>query len=420
MSRKIKSSGIDWIGEIPETWNVKRLKNLLVSRNEKNNPVKTDFILSLTNDRGVIPYSKKGDVGNKSKQDISGYKLAYPNDIVMNSMNIIIGSVGLSNYFGAVSPVYYMLRPRNTSDLVEYFNYVFQSKAFQQSLIGYGNGIMELRMRIQLEKLNSVTLPHPPIDVQQKIVDALNNIIPQIDLILQNTKQSIEEYKKYKQAIITESVIKGLNPNIELKDSAIEYLGKIPSHWEVRKIKYILKPLQRPVMTTDEVITCFRDGEVTLRKKRREDGFTFSDTEKGYQGVEVGDLVFHGMDAFAGAIGISDSRGKCTPVVHVCDSRENKKYYMYMLRALAFNDVYMALSDGVRIRSSDYRNWSKLSKISVVLPPIIEQNEIANFLDEKCIQIDNLIEQKQLLLKELESYKKSLIHEYVTGKKEVL
>lgn len=132
MSRKMIDSGIAWIGKIPEDWKVVRLKQLLSERNESNNPLKTEFILSLTNDRGVIPYSEKGAVGNNSKEDLTGYKLAYPNDIVLNSMNVIIGSVGLSQYYGAVSPVYYMLYPRNKKDDVRFYNYIFSQKYFKR------------------------------------------------------------------------------------------------------------------------------------------------------------------------------------------------------------------------------------------------------------------------------------------------
>ncbi|MPQ43751.1 restriction endonuclease subunit S [Clostridium tarantellae] len=419
MNNKYKDSGIKWIGYIPEHWEIQRIKSVLVERKENNNPIKTEFILSLTNDRGVIPYNDKGDIGNKSKQELTEYRLAYPNDIVLNSMNIVIGSVGLSNYFGAVSPVYYMLYKRNKEDSIRYFNYLFQTKPFQNNLRGYGNGIMEIRMRIQMSKLNTVLLPYPPVIEQRKIADYLDKKIHEIDNIIRNTKISIDEYKKYKKSIIIEATIKGIQKGINFKKSNIDYLGYIPENWIVRRLKYVLTPLSREVLDTDDVVTCFRNGEVTLRKNRKEEGYTFSNTENGYQGVEDDDLVIHGMDAFAGAIGISDSRGKCSPVVHICDSKENKRYYMYFLRALALNDVFMALSDGVRIRSSDFRNWTKLAKFFVVVPPIEEQEKIVEFLDKKCNKIDELIKQKQLLLIEIDKYKKSLIYECVTGKMEV-
>ncbi|WP_040950216.1 restriction endonuclease subunit S [Gorillibacterium massiliense] len=429
MSVGMNDSGIEWIGEIPDNWNLMPVKAILMERNETNNPIQTDFILSLTVDKGVIPYNEKTGGGNKAKEDLTAYKLTYPKDIVLNSMNILAGSVGISKYFGCVSPVYYTLYVRDDSYSIDYFNNIFQTKEFQANLRGLGNGIMikesgtgklnTIRMRISMSKLNRVMLPVPPKHIQEHIANVLDKKCTEIDETIESTRLSIEEYKKYKKSIITETVYKGLKNEVELKESEINYIGTIPKHWKVKKIKNVLTPLNRPVLQTDDVITCFRDGEVTLRKNRRTDGYTFSDTEKGYQGVEIGDLVIHGMDAFAGAIGISDSRGKCTPVVHVCESKENKRYYMYLLRSFALNDVFMALSEGVRIRSSDFRNWDKLAKIMVVSPPLSEQKEIADYLDSKCIEIDNLIVQKQKVISELETYKKSLIYEIVTGKKEV-
>ena len=185
------------------------------------------------------------------------------------------------------------------------------------------------------------------------------------------------------------------------------------------RIKNVVFPQQKPVCEEDEIITCFRDGTVTLRKNRREDGFTVSFTENGYQGVDVGDLVIHGMDAFAGAIGCSDSKGKTTPVVHVCKTSGDNRYFMYYLRSLAYGNILMDLSNGVRIRSSDFRNFAKLGVFGALVPPIEEQKEISDFLDEKCAAMDVLIAKKEAYHAELENYKKALIYEYVTGKKEV-
>ena len=418
--RKMKDSGIEWIGEIPEGWEIKRLGAILQERNEVNNPIQTTIILSLTNNRGVIPYSEKGNQGNKAKDDLTGYKIAHIGDIVLNSMNVIIGSVGLSNYYGAVSPVYYMLFPRNNIETnIQYYNYLFQTTAFQQSLRGYGNGILEIRMRIQMQKLKTVLLPVPTFLEQSNITVYLDASLSKLNILLSKTRSSIEEYKKLKQAVITQAVTKGVRGKRETKDSKIEWLGQIPKEWKCQKLKYTIFPQNRPVFNTDEIITCFRDGIVTLRKNRREDGFTVSFTEHGYQGVEIGDLVIHGMDAFAGAIGCSDSRGKTTPVVHVCTTTGNNRFFMFFLRYMAYSNIFMDFSNGIRIRSSDFRNFTKLGIFDVLVPPIAEQNEIADYLDAKCAEIDGLIAKKEQLVKELESYKKSLIYEVVTGKREV-
>ena len=168
----------------------------------------------------------------------------------------------------------------------------------------------------------------------------------------------------------------------------------------------------------DGVITCFRDGEVTLRSNRREDGFTMSDKEIGYQGIDAGDLVVHGMDGFAGAIGISDSRGKASPVLNVLNTEQNKKYIMYYLRSMAYSNVFAALATGIRVRSCDLR-WNKLAELSYPIPPVEEQNDIVEHIDEVLEKTDAVIAEKKAQLEILERYKKSFIYEHVTGKKEV-
>lgn len=199
----------------------------------------------------------------------------------------------------------------------------------------------------------------------------------------------------------------------EMKDSGIEWIGEIPSYWQVQKGKYFMSLLTRPTKETDEVITCFRDGEVTLRSNRREDGFTISMTEIGYQGIDKGDLIVHGMDGFAGAIGISDSRGKATPVLNVLDTNECKKYIMYLMRSMAYCGLFLSLSTGIRVRTCD-TNWKKLREIDYILPELTEQQAIANFLDSKCAEIDTLSSDIQAQIDTLEQYKRSVISEAVT------
>lgn len=199
----------------------------------------------------------------------------------------------------------------------------------------------------------------------------------------------------------------------EMKDSGIEWVKKIPVGWKIARGKNILKLMKRSPDTDDEVITCFRDGEVTLRKNRREEGFTFSDKEIGYQGIKKGDLVIHGMDGFAGAIGISNSDGKGSPVLVVCTTKENSRYLMYYLRTLAMQDVFLALATGIRERSCDLR-WNKIADLLFPVPEINEQYCIADYLDRKCSQIDDIIAKQQKIIEKLKEYKLSLITEAVT------
>lgn len=195
-----------------------------------------------------------------------------------------------------------------------------------------------------------------------------------------------------------------------MKDSGLPWIGMIPSSWRCLRGKYALQYLQKPTKESDGVITCFRDGEVTLRSNRREEGFTISEKEIGYQGIDVGDLVVHGMDGFAGAIGISDSRGKASPVLVVLDSAENKRFLMYYLRNLAYRDVFLALATGIRVRSCDLR-WNKIADTVFVLPPIEEQNAIVTYIDEKLSEIDAAIKEAQELIEKYKEYKLSKVKE---------
>lgn len=426
--RATKDSGISWLGEYPSDWELKKIKYCLQERVEKNNPVRTTEILSLTAKQGVIPYDQKEGGGNKPKEDVSAYRLAYPGDIVMNSMNILSGSVGLSQYFGCVSPVYYMLRPRKATEDVRYYNYIFQTTMFQRSLFGLGNGILikesgngklnTIRMRIPMDKFGGLFIPVAPIDEQQRIADFLDAKCAEIDALTADIQTQIDTLEQYKRSVITETVTKGLNPDVEMKDSGVQWIGDMPAHWDVIRGKYILRYMQKPVREDDGVITCFRDGEVTLRSNRREDGFTMSDKEIGYQGIDVGDLVVHGMDGFAGSIGISDSRGKASPVLNVLDTDQCKRYIMYYLRSMAYSDVFLALATGIRVRSCDLR-WNKLAELSYPVPPLNEQNAIVKHIDSVLSKADAVIADKKAQLATLDEYKKSLIFEYVTGKKEV-
>lgn len=199
----------------------------------------------------------------------------------------------------------------------------------------------------------------------------------------------------------------------EMKDSGIEWIKQIPNHWNITRGKNILQLMKRSPEQNDEVVTCFRDGEVTLRKNRREEGFTFSDKEIGYQGIKKGDIVIHGMDGFAGAIGISDSDGKGSPVLVVCTTKENARYIVYYLRVLADQGVFVALATGIRERSCDLR-WNKIADLLFPIPEINEQYRIANYLDHKCSQIDAIIARQQEVIEKLKAYKLSVISEAIT------
>ncbi|WP_305464333.1 restriction endonuclease subunit S [Photobacterium leiognathi] len=203
----------------------------------------------------------------------------------------------------------------------------------------------------------------------------------------------------------------------EYKDSGIDWLKEMPSHWHLRKAKHIFQRVQRPIRETDGVVTAFRDGQVTLRSNRRTDGFTNSLKEIGYQGVRVNDLLVHAMDGFAGAIGISDSDGKCSPVCSVCvpwnKENTNMPYYGYLVRQLAVTDFISSLAKGIRERSTEFR-FSEFSGLLLAYPPVEEQTQIAAFLDHETAKIDTLIEKQQKLIELLKEKRQAVISHAVT------
>ena len=204
------------------------------------------------------------------------------------------------------------------------------------------------------------------------------------------------------------------------KDSGVPWLGEVPAHWETERGKWLFRKMNRPIRDADEVVTCFRDGIVTLRKNRRVRGFTESLKEIGYQGIRRGDLVIHGMDAFAGAIGVADSDGKGTPVYSVCKPglTANAPYYAYALREMARSQWIQALAKGIRERSTDFR-FEGFGSQPVPLPPIPEQAAIVRFLDYADRHIQRYIRAKQKLITLLEEQKQALIHQAVTGQTDV-
>lgn len=413
--RETKDSGAKWIGLIPSLWAVDKLKYHL-KRNEPRNPGNMT-VLSLYRELGVIPKDSRDDNHNVTSEDTSKYKYVQVGDFVINKMKAWQGSVAVSDYEGIVSPAYFVYQFTDDVFYKRYFHYLLRS-CYKDEFMRLSGGIRVGQWDLPSEALDRVPVLIPHIIEQRSIADFLDKKCAKIDALTADIQTQIETLEQYERSVITEAVTKGLNPEADMKDSGVRWIGQMPAHWECIRGKYILRYLQKPIREDDGVITCFRDGEVTLRSNRREDGFTMSDKEIGYQGIDVGDLVVHGMDGFAGSIGISASRGKASPVLNVLDTKQNKRYVMYYLRSMAYSDVFVAMATGIRVRSCDLR-WNKLSELQYPVPPVDEQEKIVNHIDAVLQRTNDVIADKQSQLATLDEYKKSLIFEYVTGKKEV-
>ena len=416
--REMKDSGIEWIGKVPVEW---KIDNPQYHFSQRKDRAKQGMVqLTASQKYGVITQTEYMERTGANivtvQKDFDILKLVCAGDFVIH-MRSFQGGLEYSEKTGSISSAYVMLIPSNTIREPRYYKWFFKSSNYIDALSSTSNLVRDGQA---MRWSNFIQLPilFPPAEEQQRIADFLDAKCAEIDALTADIQTQIDTLEQYKRSVITETVTKGLNPDAKMKDSGIQWIGNMPAHWDVIRGKYILRYMQKPVREDDGVITCFRDGEVTLRSNRREDGFTMSDKEIGYQGIDVGDLVVHGMDGFAGSIGISDSRGKASPVLNVLDTDQCKRYIMYYLRSMAYSDVFLALATGIRVRSCDLR-WNKLAELSYPVPPLDEQNAIVKHIDSVLSKADAVIADKKAQLATLDEYKKSLIFEYVTGKKEV-
>lgn len=413
-----------WISEMPSHWEITRLKRILQIRKEKNNPIITDFILSLTANQGVVPIAQKeGTGGNKPKDDLTKYNVARENDLLVNCMNVVAGSAGVSRWDGAISPVYYALYPRQSEKCnIWYYHYVFRLLTFQRSLLGLGKGILmhesstgklnTVRMRISMDYLNNVNLPIPPIDEQNKIVAYLNWQTSNINALIAAKKKEIKLLKDYKQSSISYYITHGLQ-NEPLKRSDIYWLKEVPQSWKETKLRYILTKHKRDVPENAELLVCSNSGEVKKRGNSKMGLIASSDDI--YQGVKSGDLLIHGMDTWHGAIAISDFDGMCTPVVHVCECSQSKRFVAYYLKMMAYTKVFKAISNGVRQNTSDFRSWSKVSDLLIALPEMDEQKRIADRIDAIVSSVNKMIQNYESQIETLHDLKNRVISDAVTG-----
>lgn len=411
---KLKDSNIEWLGKIPSNWRLIHNKYILKKKKEILSKYDNEKILSLTMN-GVI--ERDLNAGGKMPSSFDGYQKLKKDNLLLCLFDIDVTPrcVGIIPKDGITSPAYSQFILNKKKAYLKYYYYYFLMLDNKKVLVHLSKN---LRNTLSEQEFGSLTSLMPPLEEQKKISTFLDKKIGKIDKVSKKIQQEITDLEEYRKSIITKAVTKGLNPNVPMKDSGIPWIGEIPQNWKIIKGKYLFRLLSKPVKKDDQVITCFRDGQVTLRVKRRTTGFTMSDQEIGYQGIDKGDLVVHGMDGFAGAIGISDSRGKGSPVLNVLDSNQDKKYMMYCLRATAQLGVFQALAKGIRVRSADTR-WPTLANLKYAIPPQSEQANVVNYLSNNSYKLNAIIQAKKDLVEKLNQYKQSIIYEYVTGKKQV-
>ena len=428
----MKYSGVEWIGNIPDNWEIKPIRECLFERNEKNDQLQENTILSLSAKDGVSLFDGEKHSGNKPKEDLSGYKIVKENDIVANSMNILSGSVGLSKYNGVVSPVYYIYHIKNSNDCIGYFNYIFQSNEFQKNLRKLGKGILiretedgklnTIRTKVPSYQLSIEKIPYPNENIQRRVVELLDKKTAEIDSLIEIENKQIEKLKEYKQAIITDAVTKGLDKNSPMKDSGVEWLGKIPKMWKLTYLKHVAKVKDGLVDPTEATYLNFPHigpgniekftGRLMEYKLVRDEGLI-----SGKYLFDENDIIYGKINPQLGKVTYPGFKGLCSADSYALTANVNVikiKYLLYWFLARPFID--RTILESMRMGMPKI-NREDLMKLEIALPSLEEQTKIIDTIEKENRIIDVLLSLKQQKIEKLKEYKKSLIYEYVTGKK---
>ena len=422
-----------WVKSIPAHWKMLRLKGIFQDRKERNNPIVTDFILSLTANQGVVPVAEKKDVGgNKPKDDLTLYNVAHENDLLVNCMNVVAGSAGVSRWQGAISPVYYALYPRHEESCnVWYYHRIFRLITFQRSLLGLGKGILmhesstgklnTVRMRISMDYLNNVLLPIPPKDEQDQIVKYLDWQISKINELISAKKRQIDLLNEHLRLAVNEAVTHGIKKT-SLKDSGVYWLGKIPSNWDAIKIKWLFdEDHQRNVEGDEELLTFSRKKGLIPFSEASDKQPSASDLTK-YRVVGPGQLLENRMQAWSGMFICVTRNGCVSPDYSVFNpSGEryvNVKFYEYVFRNPLQVEQFANASRGVG-SGVNRLHTPAFGSIYAVYPPQDEQDEIVEYLDsiqqKYKLAIDKIEEEIQCL----HDMRDRLVSDVVTGQLDV-
>ena len=429
MARKMKDSGIEWIGEIPEGWEVSQLKYVTRWKSEKGCPDAP--VLSLYRDFGVVPKDSRNDNHNVTSLDTSNYKVVDIGDLVINKMKAWQGSMAVSDYRGIVSPAYHVCSITSNKVNKRYLHHLLRNPAYLPEYARLSTGMRIGQWDLGFDDFKNIPFLIPPLDEQAKIADYLDNGCASLDVMLTKTRSSIEEYKKLKQAVITQAVTKGVRGEREMKDSGVDYIGQIPAKWVLGKLRNV-GDTQNGISKSSEFFgkgfpfVSYSDVYKNYSLPFAVSGLVESTPEEQERySVKEGDIFFTRTSETIEEVGFSSVCEKDIP---------NATFAGFLIRVRPFSDKLHTPYAKYYFRSSHLRFYlvkemnlvtraslgqSLLKSMPVLLPPLEEQKEIANYLDAKCAEIDRLIAKKEQLVKELENYKKSLIFEYVTGKKEL-
>lgn len=413
-----KNSGIAWIGEIPKHWEVTKINHLYSQRNQKVSD--KDFEPLSVTKKGILP-----QLENAAKTDNGdNRKLVKIGDFVINSRSDRRGSCGISKFNGSVSLINIVLEPRQNMNS-KYFDWLFHTTLFADEFYKYGNGIVDDLWSTRWGNMKNILVPYPPLNEQERIAEFLDKKCASIDSSIENLEQKIKSLAEYKKALITQCVTKGLNPKIlEFKDSGIPWIGQIPKHWEISKIKYIAKLKTGGTPNNSFGINVENNGYPWITPANIDENFNIKAdkfiTEKSlkisnFSLFYSNTILLIGIGATVGKIGYLLEKSYCNQqITALVPFNINSKFLLYYLHFIKHKIILEASTNTLPIINNKI-----LNNISVIYPPLAEQEKIAGFLDKKCEKIDNLSANYKEQIKTLKEYKKALIYECVTGKKQI-
>lgn len=420
LTRKLKETNIDWIGEVPENWEISTIGSHYTERTDKVSDL--DYIPLSVTKSGIVPQL---EIAAKSSNH-DNRKLVLKDDFVINSRSDRKMSAGISSIDGSVSVINTVLYS-NTIDR-NYTKYLLKNYAFAEEFYKWGTGIVDDLWSTKWLKMKNIPIPVPSSEKQKQIGSVIDSMVQNTNNIINGTKESISELKKYKQSLITESVTKGLDSTVEMKDSGIEWIGKIPKHWQTIKMKYLLStPLlyganESGIPYQEDLPRYIRITDILNNNKLSDNNKLSLSLEKAKSFfLKENDILFARSGASVGkTFLISKENVNDTFAGYLIKAsfkdNVNAKYIFLFTQSYAFENWKNAITIQSTIQNIGANRYNNLI---ISLPTYEEQQQIIQYLDNKTSAIDNIIADKTKVIEELENYKKSLIYEYVTGKKEV-
>lgn len=431
MAREMVDSGCKYLGIIPNDWKVNKFKYYLLRRDVKN---RSDCeVLSLYREHGIVIKNSRDDNHNVTSEDTSKYRYVRINDFVVNKMKAWQGSVAISEYEGIVSPAYYVYEFSDDSYCPKYFHYLLRS-AYKNEFRRLSGGIREGQWDLSTNALENILVILPPLPEQQKIAAFLDDKCAEIDSLIADIQREIDKLERLKRSVIAEAVTKGLNKNAEMKDSGVKWIGEMPKDWDIMAFRFILNERNEKniPIKTEERLSLSIDIGITLYADKTTNLDRFKEDVSQYKVAHIGDLVLNSMNVIVGAEGISNYFGCISPAYYTYyDNDENHydaRFCDYVFKCKRLRNLLFTLGKGIMAieRGEGRVNTCRLKvsrddigHLKFPFPFKEERIRIVDYLDARCAEFETILSEKHKQLEILQKLKKSVIYEYVTGKKEV-